>query len=527
MGIRTTRLSAQALLLFIFLVPVARAQPSPNTIAYVSGHEIRLIEADGSQDRLVWTLPDTLHNISSMAWKPDATEIAFASNHEMAVSFYERDIYAVRPDGSGLRKLTNAPIYDEQDAYPTGTVTLSVQNSTFDGGPYFVYVEGAPEPQQVTIAPFSTVQLTFEGVADFGDDIDQPAVVIYGIHRWWDAAASADVEPNTVIHAGLVEISSFRGIEHFGAEAAFWRSDGTRLGFFGIAGIAGSISCLLQQVPDSPPPGFYFDTIFDPSVFGLPCAADWAPMPTSADELLVVDFDDQSETGEVHVYRVTEGSSDRGELLTSFGGYVNVTDIRWVPDGSGFLIAKHDGLLERGINIYEYRFADESLHRLTDFTVEDEGVRSFSVSPDGQFVVFEYREVQNDRSPDLWIMRRDGSEMRLLASDGKSPSWRPQVQQVAVEPRTESPSTYAVMSVYPQPARTEAVLSYQLLQPQNVTVKIHDLLGREVFTQDVGYRAAGRHNERIDFSARSAGIYFIGMIGSDDERATARVLVIK
>lgn len=527
MGISVTWLTGRALLLLFFLVPFARAQNSTATIAYVSGHEIRLIEADGSQDRLVWTLPDTLHNISSLAWKPDATEIAFTSNFEMAVSFYERDVYAIRPDGSGLRKLTNAPLYDEQEAYPKGTVTLNVQNSTFDGGPYFVYVEGAPEPQQVTIPSFSTVQLTFEGVADFGDGIDQPAVVIRGIQRWWDAAASADVEPNATVDAGLIEISSFRGIEHFGAESAFWRSDGTRIGFFGLAGISGSISCLLQQVPAAPSPGFYFDPIFDPSVFGLPCAADWAPIAMSADQMLVVEFDDQSETGEVHVYRATEGSNDRGELLTSFGGYVNVTDIRWLPDGSGFLIAKHDGLLERGINIYEYRFEDGSLHRLTNYTLENEGVRSFSISPDGRFVAFEYREVQDDPSPELWIMDRDGTEMRLLSANGKSPSWQPMVEQVAIEPPSEIPSSFAAMSVYPNPVRGQAVISYQLPQAQNVAVTVHDILGRAVLSLDQGYQAIGKHEERLDFHAYSAGIYFISVIGSADARSTVRALVIK
>jgi len=38
------------------------------------------------------------------AWSPDGDWIAFASNHEG-----NYDIYLIRPDGSGLRRLTQSP----------------------------------------------------------------------------------------------------------------------------------------------------------------------------------------------------------------------------------------------------------------------------------------------------------------------------------------------------------------------------------------------------------------------------------
>jgi len=129
----------------------SQAARSHGTIAYTNSREIRLIESDGSDDRVVWMVPDTAYAVSRLAWSPDGEEIAFASDHEMATSFYERDIYGIRPDGTGLRKLTNPPIYQELASYEKGTVTVAVSNFSGDGGPFFVYVSGAAAPQPRTL----------------------------------------------------------------------------------------------------------------------------------------------------------------------------------------------------------------------------------------------------------------------------------------------------------------------------------------------------------------------------------------
>jgi hypothetical protein len=78
----------------------SQAARSHGTIAYTNGREIRLIESDGSVDRVVWEVPDTAYSISRLSWRPDGEEIAFASNHDMATSLYERDIFGIRPAGS-------------------------------------------------------------------------------------------------------------------------------------------------------------------------------------------------------------------------------------------------------------------------------------------------------------------------------------------------------------------------------------------------------------------------------------------
>src|SRR6187551_3000387 len=84
----------------------------PGNIAYIRGNtEIRMIETGGANDHLIWTHPDASKDlgINDVAWRPNGKELAFSSSHEAAYSLYQADLYAIKPDGSGLRKLTNTP----------------------------------------------------------------------------------------------------------------------------------------------------------------------------------------------------------------------------------------------------------------------------------------------------------------------------------------------------------------------------------------------------------------------------------
>lgn len=399
--------------------PPAESLHVPASIAYVTGdgRELRAIDADGTGDRLVWRVPTAPHTITAPAWRPDGSEIAFASDHEMAVSFFQRDLYAIRPDGTALRKLTNPPRHEELASLPKGTVTVSVENLTYDGGPYFVYVMGAPEPQQVTIGPAATERLQFAGVADLGNGISQPAVMIHGVQRWWDAAAAADVRSGATVDAGRVAISA-NPIAYFGADAPFWRADGERIGFFF------GPTCLLQQVPANPPPGPSYEPLVDPEVFGPVCAADWGPNG----ELLLVDATSEYvESGRTSIYRVAPGSPRKSTPVAVFDEYVRVVDIRWLPDGSGFIVARQDALVDEDINLYEFTFETAALRKLTDLS--NEFVRRFSIAPDGRSIAFE--RVRGDVADlatlpsDLWILEREDANPRLLVRNAAFPTWNP------------------------------------------------------------------------------------------------------
>jgi hypothetical protein len=116
----------------------------------------------------------------------------------------------------GLRRVTNAPACAALASFPKGTVTGGVQNLT-GGGPFFVYVQGAPGVQMATVAPGSTTMVTFNDVADLGSDV-QIAVVMEGLNHWIAPIAAADVQPGQTIVFD-------RAAEQYGFEGDLWLMD--------------------------------------------------------------------------------------------------------------------------------------------------------------------------------------------------------------------------------------------------------------------------------------------------------------
>jgi hypothetical protein len=395
------------------------ALAASGTIAYVRGSELRVIEPDGRGDRLVWSAPavpgqPTLtYSVRGAAWRPDGLEIAFTSDHEEAFSPYSTDVYAIRPDGKALRKITNGPTRARMVTFPRGTVRVAVSNATFDYGPYFVLILGG-EVKMQTIPPGATVTVTFENVADLGAGL-QPVVVANGLRREI-GVSGADVQPGKVVDATPFTISG--AFYSHGAHDPFWRGDGSAIGFF--SGI-----CLLQHIPAVPSPGFRYQPLVSPDAFTAACGAAWGPTPATRGELLLADSTDYD--GTIDILRVSDGATSMPAPVASVEGYHTPT-VQWMPDGGGFYVAQAP-LLET-VQILEYRFGG-TLTRVTDAHLAPpaDKIRRFAVSPDGQRIAFERTnelfEGYTDTTTDLWIMDRDGSDPRLLAEGGSHPSWNP------------------------------------------------------------------------------------------------------
>lgn len=403
--------------------------PVRNTVAYVradTSDEIRLVAPDGTGDRLLWAHgqadPSEVIAVWNLTWRHDARALAFASTHENSCSLNHADIFAIGADGTSYRRLTEAPACADLSGYPKGTVQVPVENTSLDTFVGFIYFQGAPGIQQVSLPPGGSGVVTFENVADLGSGEDglQIATIIDGAYRAVDVGTAVDVQAGGTVTTGPMSVYS--PYAFWEAHSPTWHSSGSRVGYiFNFSSV--------MQIGISPAPltfgeNIQTDSLQMPDFAGL---LSYGPA-TRANELLYrgnVAYESEG------IYLMTEGSATAGERLVSYDSTEAVLGLAWLPDGSGFVYSVTEGDYfgeDRGANLFVYNFASGQTARITSFSGEFAG--PLSVSPDGQQIVFERAAEMEELGfglvdSDLWVVNRDGSGLRLLIENGRAPAWSP------------------------------------------------------------------------------------------------------
>ncbi|MBI5031085.1 MAG: hypothetical protein HZB51_11200 [Chloroflexi bacterium] len=401
---------------------VDAAQTSVGTIAYVerSTGDIHVISPDGTNDRVLWTNPDPDHTPISLAWRPDGRELAFSSQHEWQCSIYDSDVYAIRSDGTGYRRITNAPTCAELAGLPKGSVTVFVQDVF---GSSFVYVAGAPGLKRAQLGT-----MTFDNVADFGPGVLQPSVGIAVLDRVVGGPPYADVQPGQTVPGGSLYIEDTYTIRGWGAGKVSWKADGAMLSYNNRLGTA------INAISPVPTYGSMGDAL--PLVPNASTSRhSWNPTLAGRDQYLYYSTDMKSD--DAHgIFLNTVGDASGGERLyhPAWPLFFQMFDIEWLPDGSGFLFSMRymsgwDPVYTCAgqdyhtcHNIFEY---DLATHQITQRTnIDDQSVTGMAVSPDGQYIVFERTtDPVFDPTSSLWIINRDGTGLRKLLDDAGRPAW--------------------------------------------------------------------------------------------------------
>jgi hypothetical protein len=91
---------------------------------------------------------------------------------------------------------------------------------------------------------------------------------------------------------------------------------------------------------------------------------------------------------------------------------------------------------------------------------------------------------------------------------------------------SQVPVSYSLSQNYPNPFNPTTIIKYQIPNSNNVTLKVYDMLGRQVSVLVDGRMEAGVHEVKFDGSGLASGVYFY-QLQAADFLATKRLLLIK
>ena len=213
-----------------FKVSGSRDYPTTaGAIAYARGDQLRRVNPDTSNDQAIFS-GGTLHSVSDVAWQPDASDIAFVSNHESAYSRWPGDIYAVNNVGGSLRRVTNPPARSAlPGGYAIGQVTGQVFNNSGEHKNLKIYVQGALEPVDLTVLDGDTDGFTINNVADLGATATQYVVVREGLFGWPPGVTTVYVTAGGTVDAGTITVDAEEN--DYSPHSITWKGDGSQVGF--------------------------------------------------------------------------------------------------------------------------------------------------------------------------------------------------------------------------------------------------------------------------------------------------------
>jgi len=97
----------------------------------------------------------------------------------------------------------------------------------------------------------------------------------------------------------------------------------------------------------------------------------------------------------------------------------------------------------------------------------------------------------------------------------------------AVHDPAHGPSTYALSQNYPNPFNPSTKIEFTLKSNVKVSLKVYDILGREVATLVDGRLASGDHSVTFNANNLASGVYLYSLATSDGFRLTRKMILMK
>jgi len=87
------------------------------------------------------------------------------------------------------------------------------------------------------------------------------------------------------------------------------------------------------------------------------------------------------------------------------------------------------------------------------------------------------------------------------------------------------PAGFEIMQNYPNPFNPSTTIKYKVNRSGVVSLKVYDIMGKEITTLVNGVKNTGEHSVTFDGSNLSSGIYFCGMKSESSVRTVKMILI--
>jgi hypothetical protein len=102
--------------------------------------------------------------------------------------------------------------------------------------------------------------------------------------------------------------------------------------------------------------------------------------------------------------------------------------------------------------------------------------------------------------------------MRFTITDKTGQKWTKEIK-ISITP----PTTYELLQNYPNPFNPTTVISYQLSAISNVSLRIYDIIGREVVNLVNEQQEPGYYQKTFNASRYASGMYIYRLIATDEQ----------
>lgn len=105
--------------------------------------------------------------------------------------------------------------------------------------------------------------------------------------------------------------------------------------------------------------------------------------------------------------------------------------------------------------------------------------------------------------------------------------WKPGTTNSAVVETKSIPLEFSLFQNFPNPFNSATKISYSIPKSNFATLKIYDVLGREVQTLVNGFQEANRYSIEFNASGLASGVYFYRLKSGNDFTEFKKMVLIR